>query len=153
MNDDRLDSQGMMSMTNLRCTLLTGPERRLLEHFYKQHGSRMRPANDGQCWVARSPQIVAGLCLTPIADGHWLTGLFVVPAQRRGGIAAQLVEAALAAHHGPTWLFCQPQLVAYYQRLGFNSTPHLPEALASRLQRYLRSKPLLAMVRAQSSLL
>jgi hypothetical protein len=63
-----------------------------------------------------------------------------------------LIEAALAGHSGPTWLFCHPDLAAYYQRLGFSITAQLPEALASRLQRYQRSKSLLAMVRAQSSL-
>ncbi|MBO9551327.1 GNAT family N-acetyltransferase [Pseudomonas sp.] len=139
-------------MNALHCTLLTGPERRLLEHFYKQQGSRMRAANDGESWVARSDGIVAGLCLSAVADGHWLTGLFVAPQQRKRGIAAQLVEAALAGHSGPTWLFCHPDLTAYYQRLGFSITEQLPEALASRLQRYQRSKNLLAMVRAQSSL-
>jgi len=139
-------------MTALHCALLTGPERRLLEHFYKQQGSRMRAANDGEAWVARSDGIVAGLCLSSVADGHWLTGLFVAPQARQRGVAAQLVEAALAAHSGPTWLFCHPDLAAYYQRLGFSITAQLPEALASRLQRYQRSKSLLAMMRGQSSL-
>jgi GNAT superfamily N-acetyltransferase len=138
-------------MTALHCALLLGPERRLLEHFYKQQGSRMRAANDGESWVARSDGIVAGLCLSAVADGHWLTGLFVAPQHRKRGVAAQLVEAALAGRSGPTWLFCHPDLTAYYQRLGFSTTAQLPEALASRLQRYQRSKSLLAMVRAQSS--
>lgn len=139
-------------MTALHCALLVGPERRLLEHFYKLQGSRMRAANDGECWVARTDGIVAGLCLSAVADGHWLTGLFVAPPQRKRGVAAHLVEAALARHSGPTWLFCHPDLTAYYQRLGFSITEQLPQALASRLQRYQRSKSLLAMVRAQSSL-
>ncbi|MFJ4346719.1 GNAT family N-acetyltransferase [Pseudomonas sp. NPDC089401] len=139
-------------MTPLHCAPLTGLERRLLEHFYKQHGSRMRAANDGELWVARSDRIVAGLCLSAVANGHWLTGLFVAPAQRKRGVAAELVEAALAHHDGPTWLFCHPDLEAWYQRLGFVGTTELPEALASRLLRYQRSKSLVAMVRAQSSL-
>lgn len=138
-------------MTALYCALLTGPERRLLEHFYKQQGSRMRAANDGELWVARRDGIVAGLCLSAVADGHWLTGLFVAPQARKRGVATQLVEAALAGHSGPTWLFCHPDLTAYYQRLGFGITAQLPEALASRLHRYQRSKSLLAMVRYQSS--
>ncbi|MFJ4351970.1 GNAT family N-acetyltransferase [Pseudomonas sp. NPDC089428] len=138
-------------MTALHCALLTGPERRLLEHFYKQQGSRMRAANDGELWVARRDGIVAGLCLSAVADGHWLTGLFVAPQARKCGVATQLVAAALAGHSGPTWLFCHPDLTAYYQRLGFGITAQLPEALASRLHRYQRSKSLLAMVRYQSS--
>ncbi|MFJ4068190.1 GNAT family N-acetyltransferase [Pseudomonas sp. NPDC089996] len=139
-------------MPTLHCARLIGPERRLLELFYKHQGSRMRAVNEGESWVARENGIVAGLSLNPVADGHWLTGLFVAPQQRKRGVAAQLVEAALAGHSGPTWLFCHPDLTAYYQRLGFHITAELPEALASRLQRYQRSKSLLAMVRAQSSL-
>jgi len=138
-------------MTDLHCALLIGPERRLLEHFYKQHASRMRAANDGESWVARGDGIVAGLCLSTVGDGYWLTGLFVAPQARKRGVAAQLVEVALAGRSGPTWLFCHPDLSAYYQRLGFHITAQLPEALASRLQRYQRSKSLLAMVRGQSS--
>jgi len=138
-------------MTDLHCALLIGPERRLLEHFYKQHGSRMRAANDGESWVARDDGIVAGLCLSDVDDGYWLTGLFVAPQARKRGVAAHLVEVALAGRSGPTWLFCHPDLTAYYQRLGFSLTAQLPEALASRLQRYQRSKNLLAMVRGQSS--
>lgn len=137
-------------MTTLHCTLLRGAERRLLEHFYEQHGSRMRPANDGESWVARSDGIVAGLCLSDVAGGRWLTGLFVAPQARCQGVAAYLVEAALAGTCGSTWLFCQPELTLYYQRLGFSITEQLPQALASRLQRYQRSKRLLAMVRPQS---
>jgi GNAT superfamily N-acetyltransferase len=132
-------------------SLLPGVQRRLLEQFYRQHGSRMRVAGDGVQWVARSGEIVGGMNLVPVAGGHWLTGLFVTPAQRRQRVASQLVEAALQATPGPVWLFCEPALAPFYARLGFNAADHLPEALASRLARYQRSKPLIALVRDQSS--
>jgi len=139
-------------MTALLCTALTDFERRLLNHFYKQHGSRMRAASDGELWVARSDAIIAGLSLSPVADGHWLTGLLVAPQWRNQGVAAQLVEAALAQADGCTWLFCHPDLAHFYRRLGFTPACSLPEALASRLVRYQRSKSLMAMARVQSSL-
>jgi hypothetical protein len=139
-------------MTTLHCALLLGPERRLLEHFYKQQGSRMRAANDGESWVARSDGIVAGLCLSAVADGHWLTGLFVAPSIASAAWLRSWWRRPWPGHSGPTWLFCHPDLTAYYQRLGFSTPAQLPEALASRLQRYQRSKSLVAMVRAQSSL-
>lgn len=132
--------------------MLSGAERRLLDHFYRQHGSRMRAAGDGRLWVARANGIVAGLSLTAVADGQWLTGLFVDPQRRGQGVAAQLIDAALTEALGPTWLFCHPDLAAFYQRLGFSTAEQLPEPLAARLQRYQRSKPLLALVRGQSSL-
>lgn len=139
-------------MTPLLCTPLTDLERRLLDHFYGQQGSRMRAASEGELWVARSGAIVAGLSLSAVAGGRWLTGLLVAPEWRNQGVAARLVNAALAEGRGPTWLFCHPDLEAFYQRLGFSPASRLPEALGSRLARYQRSKRLMAMVHGQSSL-
>lgn len=138
-------------MTAATFSLLNADEARLLDHFYRQHGSRMRAA-DGERWVARAPGISAGLSLSPVADGFWLTGLFVAPAQRGQGLAAGLVQAALADRPGATWLFCHPDLTAFYQRLGFTVSSALPETLAARLARYQRSKRLVALERPQSSL-
>ena len=112
----------------------------------------MRAASDAQLWVARAPGIIAGLSLSPVGDGYWLTGLFVDPQQRNKGVAGRLIEAALEQANGPTWLFCHPDLVPFYQRLGFHMAGRLPESLASRLLRYQRSKRLVALERAQSSL-
>jgi len=138
-------------MTALLCTPLSDLERSLLNHFYKQHGSRMRAASEGELWVARSGEVIAGLSLSPVAEGYWLTGLLVAPQWRNQGVAARLVEAALAQVDGCTWLFCHPDLERFYQRLGFATACGLPEALASRLARYQRSKRLVAMARGQSS--
>lgn len=135
----------------MNCTRLPAPQRRLLDLFYRQHGTRMRAAGDGEQWVARNGEIIAGLNLAPVANGHWLTGLLVAPQWRGQQVAATLVAAALNEAPGPTWLFCHPDLQPFYLRLNFMQTTHLPEALASRLARYQRSKPLVAMVRGQSS--
>ena len=83
-------------MPPFQFTPLIGLQRRLLDHFYKQHGTRMRAAADGQLWVARAQAIIAGLSLTPVAQGHWLTGLLVDPQWRGRGVAGQLIDAALA---------------------------------------------------------
>nr|WP_269812357.1 GNAT family N-acetyltransferase [Pseudomonas monteilii] len=119
-----------------------------MDHFYRQHGSRMRAASDAQLWVARAPGIIAGLSLSPAGDGYWLTGLFVDPQQRNKGVAGRLIDAALEQANGPTWLFCHPDLAPFYQRLGFHMAGQLPESLASRLLRYQRSKRLVALERA-----
>lgn len=105
----------------------------------------MRAAGEGQSWVAKRGAIIAGLNLTPIAQGHWLTGLFVDPAHRGQGIATMLVERARAQLPGSLWLFCHPDLQALYERMGFAAAPALPQALADRLERYRRSKSLIAM--------
>ncbi|MDH2247005.1 GNAT family N-acetyltransferase [Pseudomonas sp. GD03855] len=117
----------------------------LLVRFYRTHNSRNRVRHEAMCWVARRGDIVAGLCLTPIAQGHFLTGLLVAPAERNQGIGAQLVREALASTQGTVWLFCKPELLDFYGRLGFSTTDNLPEMLRDRLMRYRRNKTLIAL--------
>jgi len=138
-------------MPTLTFVQLPHLQRRLLDHFYRQHGSRMRAAGEGEQWVARAGEMIAGMNLITVAGGRWLTGLFVAPDWRGQRVAARLIEAGLQGSAGPTWLFCEPPLAPFYERLGFSITEQLPEALASRLARYRRSKPLVALVRNQSS--
>ncbi len=139
------------TMTALTYAPLCGLEQRLLDHFYRQQGSRMRSAAGGALWVARAGAIVAGMSLSPVGHGQWLTGLLVDPQWRGRGIAGQLIEASLATASGPVWLFCHPELLPFYQRLGFGPAHDLPEALSMRLARYQRSKNLVALGRDQSS--
>lgn len=105
----------------------------------------MRVPAGARCWVAEQSEIIAGLCLTEMGNGHWLTGLWVDPTERQRGVATRLVAEATALTQGPVWLFCEPRLMAFYRRLGFNASPMLPEPLASRLSRYNRSKTLVAL--------
>lgn len=72
------------------------------------------------CWVVGHTDIVAGLCLSGIAGGHWLTGLLVAPSQRNQGLATRLITQALAANDGPVWLFCEPKVIAFYRQLNFS---------------------------------
>ncbi|WP_338522913.1 GNAT family N-acetyltransferase [Pseudomonas batumici] len=132
-------------MPNPNYERLAPPLRPLLNKFYRAHHSPMRSASDGQLWVARQGEIIGGLSLTPIAQGHWLTGLFVAPQWRGRGIAAQLLQQALGDCDGPVWLFCHPDLLGFYERLGFHGAPALPQPLAERLARYSRSKPMIAL--------
>lgn len=136
-------------MPELHIGPLVGPERGLLDRFYRQHRSRMRASAEGQLWVARAPGIVGGLCLSEVPSGWWLTGLFVDPQQRGQHVASQLVNSALASIDDNAWLFCHPELVAFYQRLGFGPSLCLPPVLADRLARYQRAKPLVALAWAR----
>lgn len=132
-------------MSELHIGPLVGLERGLLDRFYRQHRSPMRASAEGQLWAARAPGIVGGLCLSGVPGGWWLTGLFVAPQQRRQNVASQLVNTALASIDDGVWLFCHPELVAFYQRLGFGPGLNLPPVLADRLARYQRTKPLVAL--------
>lgn len=117
----------------------------LMNKFYRAHQSSMKAVRDAQLWVARRDEIVAALCLRPVSGGHWLTGLFVDPAYRVQGIAARLIAEAVSGVNEPVWLFCHPDLRGFYERRGFSFDPELPYAMAERLSRYARSKPMIAM--------
>jgi GNAT superfamily N-acetyltransferase len=119
----------------------------LLDKFYRAHRSPMRSSSAAQSWIARAGEIVAALSLTPVADGYWLTGLFVAPGQRGQGLATDLMAHALADLEGPVWLFCDPQLQRFYQRSGFAPSSSLPLTLGERLMRYSRNKALIALTR------
>lgn len=132
-------------MSEIHYTQLDEPLWPLMNKFYRAHQSSMKAVREAQLWVARRDEIVAALCLRPVAGGHWLTGLFVDPAYRERGIAARLIAEAVQGVEGPVWLFCHPDLRGFYERRGFHFAPALPYAMAERLSRYARSKPMIAM--------
>jgi GNAT superfamily N-acetyltransferase len=132
-------------MSEFHCTRLDEPLWPLMNKFYLAHQSSMKAVRDAQLWVARREKIVAALCLRPVSGGHWLTGLFVDPAYRTQGIAGRLIAEAVKNLDAPVWLFCHPDLRRFYERQGFGFDPDLPYAMAERLSRYARSKPMIAM--------
>ena len=107
----------------------------------------MRVDRQAQVWVVQHTEIIAALCLRPLAQGCWLSGLFVAPSRRRQGLARQLIEQALAPASESVWLFCDPELHSFYENLGFLPCTSLPTALAERLSRYQRKKNLIALCR------
>ncbi|WP_372874150.1 GNAT family N-acetyltransferase [Pseudomonas sp.] len=134
-------------MPDLHCHVLPAPLLPLVDEFYRAHRSPMRVDRRAQIWVAQRSEIVAALCLRPLAQGHWLSGLFVAPSQRRQGLARQLLGQALVQAGEPVWLFCDPELHSFYENLGFLPCTNLPTALAERLSRYRRTKNLIALYR------
>lgn len=132
-------------MPELTIDLLAEPLWPLLNKFYRSHNSSMKALKGGRLWVAREGEIVAGLCLTPVVGGQWLTGVFVEPAYRGQGLAATLIAEAVAVRDGTVWLLCHPDLEGLYQRMGFTQDTVLPQSLSERLVRYKRNKPMIAM--------
>jgi GNAT superfamily N-acetyltransferase len=132
-------------MPELHIEPLAEPLWPLLNKFYRSHNSPMKALKGGRLWVARDGEIVAGLCLTPVMGGQWLTGVFVAPAYRGQGLAARLIRQAAAACEGTVWLLCHPELEGLYQRIGFSQDTVLPQSLSERLVRYKRNKPMIAM--------
>ena len=82
-------------MPSTQYTRLDEPLWPLMNKFYRAHQSSMKAVREAQLWVARRDEIVAALCLRPVAGGHWLTGLFVDPACREQGLAAALIAEAV----------------------------------------------------------
>ncbi|MBV4452272.1 MULTISPECIES: GNAT family N-acetyltransferase [Pseudomonas] len=132
-------------MPELNIEPLAEPLWPLLNKFYRSHNSSMKALKGGRLWVARDGGIVAGLCLTPVVGGQWLTGVFVDPAYRGQGLAARLIGEAVANVDGTVWLLCHPDLESLYQRMGFSQDTVLPQSLSERLVRYRRNKPMIAM--------
>ena len=132
-------------MPNLHIEPLAEPLWPLLNKFYRSHNSSMKALKGGRLWVARESEIVAGLCLTPVVGGQWLTGVFVDPAYRGQGLAKRVIDAAVAEVEGTVWLLCHPDLEGLYQRMGFTQNTVLPQSLSERLVRYKRNKPMIAM--------
>lgn len=130
----------------MQCCPVPDLQRPLVDKFYRAHRSSMRGKGEAILWVAKDDGIVGALNLTPMAGGHWLTGVFVAPARRREGVAGRLIDAALGEVEGPVWLFCDPELTGFYQRLGFVEAEHLPAELSDRLTRYRQTKTLIALV-------
>jgi len=132
-------------MPELHIEPLAEPLWPLLNKFYRSHNSPMKALKGGRLWVARDAEIVAGLCLTPVVGGQFLTGVFVDPAYRGQGLAARVIEAAVAEVEGTVWLLCHPDLARLYQPMGFTQDTPLPQSLSERLVRYRRNKPMIAM--------
>jgi GNAT superfamily N-acetyltransferase len=132
-------------MPELHIEPLAEPLWPLLNKFYRSHNSSMKALKGGRLWVARDSEIVAGLCLSPVVGGQWLTGVFVAPTYRGQGLAARLTLRAVAEVEGSVWLLCHPDLEGLYQRMGFSQDTVLPQSLSERLVRYKRNKPMIAM--------
>ncbi|OCR23074.1 GNAT family acetyltransferase [Pseudomonas syringae] len=134
-------------MPDIECSILPPDCLPLLDKFYREHRSSMRASSSAQAWIAKQQEILGALSLTPVAGGHWLTGLFVAPQSRSQGIASQLMDHALRPLTEPVWLFCHPDLQGFYEDSGFNPAGALPQSLGEKLMRYGRNKTLVALVR------
>ncbi|TBU99980.1 GNAT family N-acetyltransferase [Stutzerimonas kirkiae] len=120
----------------------------LIARFYRNQKSSMRASKGAKYWVARRKEIVAACCLTPVADGYWLTSLLVAPDERNRGIASLLLQRLSSGIAAPIWLFCHPSLQPLYAKAGFTPCDEIPPPLAERLTRYRRNKSLIALCKA-----
>lgn len=133
--------------THFSIQCLAENQHTLLRKFYRSYKSPMRITQHADAWVVRAPSIIAAVCLSPVADGYWLTSLFTAPEFRQQGVASLLIRHVQLLHSdSPIWLFCHPDLSVFYHALGFTQTQVLPESLSSRLAHYQQHKALIAML-------
>jgi len=123
----------------------------LANRFYRQYQRGTKANRQHHIWVIREQNhqqdhILCCGCLQPVDDGYWLTSLLVAPEHRRRRLASALLLHVRKQYSGPIWLFCAPDLKELYLQAGYQSASALPEALAARLARYQRHKPLIALV-------
>lgn len=138
--------------TNFNVQRLPKSQHALLLKFYRSHNSSMRITQQADAWVVRTTEIIAAACISPVANGYWLTSLFTAPSFRKKGVASQLIKHIQSSHPGsPIWLFCHPELNSFYSQLGFTQTEILPQALSDRLARYQQHKTLIAMSCAEQA--
>ena len=89
-----------------------------------------------QLWIDDDTgEVVAAARVLDDGDARRIGRIVTVEAARRQGLAAQLVEHALATYDGPWVLDSQAQLTSWYERFGFevsgdeyldDGIPHVP---------------------------
>ena len=120
----------------------------LLQRFYREQNSSVRPAKEATHWVLSENQqwiAAASVRLLPDSDQGWLTGLHVHSQFRQRGYA-QTFLLNVQANYSKIWLFCEPKLIEFYPHCGYQLTEELPESLTIRLARYRQHKTLVAFV-------
>jgi len=122
----------------------------LINRFYKSYYPAGKAKKDEVIWVGENNSgIICCVRFKQFDHYQLLTGMLVHPGQRGTGIARSLLTASNQQQiDTPCYCFAFSHLEALYQEANFVVIPEneLPEALASRLQRYRQSgKDLIAM--------
>ncbi|WP_417349827.1 GNAT family N-acetyltransferase [Ferrimonas sp.] len=116
----------------------------LADRFYRDQGEKDRCRGHDRVWLGRiegGPVAVARL--SPQGGVLLLRGVWVAPECRGLGVGTTLVRQVIALAGAPVWCFTQPELVAWYQSLGFQQVETLLENQAAMLAAYRRSHPAL----------
>ena len=135
-----------MNLEQLHFVRRQGVDLPLANQFYKRVDKRLKARADEIVWLANiDTQAVAALRLRGLPSGeHLVTGVLVDPDWRCRGVAHALLQAArLDFSRNYTYLFCEPQLVPLYTKVGFALVQKgdMPDPLIGRWQAYQRKTP------------
>ncbi|WFE67978.1 GNAT family N-acetyltransferase [Thiomicrospira sp. R3] len=124
-------------------TLLDAGDKYPLKHFIKQQ-KLTQPQQSERVYIAKQQNKLIGMArIIPFDNQAWLRGLYIDPNQRQKGYGANLVRFLLTQLNEDCIGFIQPELISFYQRLGFYPlcADQIRPKLKDKYQQYLKSKP------------
>jgi len=153
----------------------TPTEKKLGNHFLKQHKQgkagklahlfilkyqnkpigcvRLEPLQPS---IPENSKIAQNLPKSPVLpsqNGFWMRNLYIEPPFRQQGLGSALVQFMLNSIEDsksaqPVFAFCQADLLAFYQKLGFYklTAQTLPKMMAQKLETYQKNQPLLTAI-------
>lgn len=118
----------------------------LVEHFYRDNGYKFRCGRQERLFVVRCSEsgaqqdIIAAARLLPRQQNtYWLRNMLVTKEKRNAGVGSYFMHEILA-HIAPGGCYCfaLPQVVDFYQRLGFSLevAEQCPPDIATEYRRY-----------------
>ncbi|WP_035415686.1 GNAT family N-acetyltransferase [Ferrimonas kyonanensis] len=118
----------------------------LADRFYRSQGGKDRCRRHDRVWVARRQGRMVAVARRVPLESHWvLRGVLVEEAERRQGVATELLRRLLMESETPVWCFALLHLKSFYLNLGFQcpetATEPMPTAIAGALAAYRRSQP------------
>ncbi|MDA7746970.1 GNAT family N-acetyltransferase [Psychromonas sp.] len=138
-----------MDLNTLQFKQLDRLEIPLVNHFYKQVYKKGLANKSDQVFVLKKQTILCAARLKEIQGECLLTGVACAPEARKKGLASLLINKIINQQEQKIYCFPYPHLQHFYQQLGFElyDASLLPEKLAFQYQSYIKSKPLLCMLK------
>jgi len=125
----------------------------LVNQFYKRVYKKGVANKADQVFVLQDTKIRCAARLKAIDELLLLTGVACEPERQGNGLASLLINKVLSTQQQDVYCFPYIHLGEFYQALGFTlcHIEQLPDAVATRYQKYNRHNTLLCMVYASNS--
>ncbi len=115
---------------------------RKINKFYRQHGQYVSVNRNDEVVFYRSSERINAACMirTLSLDNKeflLLRSLFVEPRERKKGIGRSICLKLRASVDGDIYLVCAPNLITFYQSLGYEETNEneLPKMMLQQIKK------------------